>query len=148
MSLLASAVDVCPSFAWAWVSRSYLETFYGDPKLGVEFGEVALRLNPKDPLIFRIYLALANPHLALGQNSEALDSADRGLRRNASIMGFRVLKALALKRMDRLEDARKEASALIARHPEFRIARFLKHAGKFSHLKYSSQDLLTVGLPS
>ncbi|MFC3612529.1 adenylate/guanylate cyclase domain-containing protein [Lutimaribacter marinistellae] len=146
MTLLANAVDACPSFAWAWVSRSYLETFFGDPELGVRFGEVALRLNPKDPLIFRIYLALANAHIALGQNSEALDSADRGLRRNSSIMGLRVLKTLALKRMGRLEDARNESSALIARHPEFRIARFLTHAGKFAHLRDSSEDLLTVGL--
>ena len=147
MSLLANAVDACPSFAWAWVSRSYLETFFGDPKLGAEFGEVALRLNPRDPLIFRIYLALANAHIALGQNPEALDSADKGLRRNSSIMGLRVLKTLALKRMGRLEDAQNEAAALIARHSEFRISRFLLHAGKFSHLMDSSEDLLSVGLP-
>ena len=147
MSLLADAVEACPSFAWAWVSRSYLETFFGDPKLGVEFGEVALRLNPKDPLIFRIYLALANAHIALGQNSQAIDSADRGLRRNSSIMGLRVLKTLALKRMERMDEAQNEASALIARHPEFRIYRFLSHAGKFSHLRDSFEDLLAVGLP-
>ncbi len=147
MSLLANAVDACPSFAWAWVSRSYLETFFGDPALGVEYGEVALRLNPRDPLIFRIYLALANAHIALHQHPKALDSADKGLRRNSGIMGLRVLKILALQRMDRLEDAREEASTLLRRHPDFRVSRFISTAGKFSHLSNSSEDLLAVGLP-
>lgn len=145
--LLADAVRQCPSFAWPWASRSYIETFFGDPRLGVEFAEKALRLNPRDPLVLRIHLALTNAYYGLREYSNALFWAQKGLRRNSNIVGFQILKVLSLSMLGRAEEARDEASALIGWHPNFRVSRFMFHTGKFAHLTDAADALRASGLP-
>ena len=146
--LVADAVEECPSFAWAWVSRSMLESFFGDPAKGVEFGETALRLNHMDPLVFRTYMALTNCYVGLNDNDNALACAERGLLRNPNIVGLQVLKTLALTRLGRQSEATAEASALIGRHPGFRVSKFMFHTGKFTNISNAQDELLASGLPN
>jgi len=147
MALVAGAVEQCPNFAWAWVSRSFLETFFGDPRLGLDFANVALRLNPRDPLIFRMYHALTIAHVTLGEYQNALDTACEGLKYNPNIAGMMLEKVLCLARLGRAEEARAEASNLVLRHPDFSVSRFLSHTGQFQCFTGASQDLLASGLP-
>jgi adenylate cyclase len=147
-SLLAEAVEQCPSFAWAWTSRSMLESFFGDPSVGVEYGKTALRLNHLDPLVFRIYLALTNCYTGLRDSENALVCANKGLLRNPNVVGLQALKIVALSRLGQEANAKNEAQSLIARHPEFRVSKFLYHTGKFANVSDTGDDLLASGLPS
>lgn len=147
-SLVAEAVDQCPSFAWAWTSRSMLESFFGDPEQGIEYGETALRLNHLDPLVFRIYLALTNCYTGLKDSENALVCAEKGLLRNPNVVGLQALKIIALSRLGRLAEAKNEATSLMGRHPEFRVSKFMYHTGRFANVSDTGDDLLTSGLPN
>lgn len=147
MELVANAVEHCPSFAWAWTSRSFLESFFGDPHRGLEFGERALRLNPRDPLIFRTFHAVTTAYIGIGDYQKALDTAREGLKYNSNIFALQLQKVSALARMQCIEEARAEAKNLLNRYPEFRISRFLFYRGKFQSSAGMADDLLASGLP-
>ena len=148
MDLVTNAVELCPSFAWAWTSRSMLETFFGDPHKGTEFGEIALRLNPKDPLIFRTMLALTNADAAKGDYLRALERAREGLRYSSNIVGLMMYQVYALANLNRHEEAKETAARLMLRHPDFRVSRLTFHTSKFTNLPDVTQDLLDCGLPN
>lgn len=147
MELVANAVEHCPSFAWAWTSRSFLESFFGDPHRGLEFGERALRLNPRDPLIFRTFHAVTTAYIGIGDYQKALDTAREGLKYNSNILALQLQKVSALARMQCIEEARAEAKNLLNRYPEFRISRFLLYRGKFQSSAGMADDLRASGLP-
>ena len=147
MDLVANAVEYCPSFAWAWTSRSFLESFFGDPHRGLEFGERALRLNPRDPLIFRTFHAVTTAYIGIGDYQKALDTAREGLKYNSNILALQLQKVSALARMQCIEEARAEAKNLLNRYPEFRISRFLSYRGKFQSSAGMADDLRASGLP-
>jgi len=147
MALVARAVEQCPNFAWAWVSRSFLETFFGDPNQALEFAGTALRLNPRDPLIHRTYHALTIAYTALGDFENTLNAAREGLKYNSNIVGLQLQKVLALAKMARMEEARDAAAILMVRHPDFRVSRFLHHTGKFRNSVGMAEALTATGLP-
>lgn len=147
MELVANAVEHCPSFAWAWTSRSFLESFFGDPHRGLEFGEGALRLNPRDPLIFRTFHAVTTAYIGIGDYQRALDTAREGLRYNSNIFALQLQKISALARMQCIEEARAEADNLLHRYPEFRISHFLFYRGKFQSSNGMADDLRASGFP-
>lgn len=147
MELVAGAAEQCPSFAWAWTSRSFLESFFGDPHRGLEFAERALRLNPRDPLIFRVYRAITTACIGTGDYQRALDMAREGLKYNGSILALHLQKISALARMQRLDEARAEATSVLKRHPDFRVSRFLEYRGRFNSSAGMADDLRASGLP-
>ncbi|WP_181164441.1 winged helix-turn-helix domain-containing protein [Amaricoccus solimangrovi] len=147
MELVAHAVEDCPSFAWAWTSRSFLESFFGDPRRGLEFGERAFRLNPRDPLIFRTFHALATAYAGLGDYQKALEIAEEGLKHNSNIFALKLQKISALARMRRLDEARAEARKLLGAQPGFRIAGFQSYRGKFQGSSDMIHDFRVSGLP-
>lgn len=147
MDLVANAVEHCPNFAWAWTSRSFLESFFGDPHRGLEFGKTALRLNPRDPLVFRTFHAVTTAYIGIGDYQKALDTAREGLKYNSNIFALRIQKVSALVRMNCIEEARVEAKNLLTSWPEFRVSRFLCYRGKFKGSDALTDDLLASGLP-
>jgi len=147
MELVASAVEECPSFAWACTSRSFLESFFGDPHTALEFAERALRLNPRDPLIFRVYHAMTTAYIGTRDFQKALETAREGLKYNPNILALELQKISALVRMRCIEEARAEAENLLIRHPEFRISRFLIYRGKFQSSAGMAEDFRASGLP-
>lgn len=147
MELVANAVEHCPSFAWAWTSRSFLESFFGDPHRGLEFGERALRLNPRDPLIFRTFHAVTTAYIGIGDYQKALDAAREGLKYNSNISALQLQKVSALVRMQRIKEARAEAKTLLNRYPEFRISHFLFYRGEFRSSAGMADDLRASGFP-
>ena len=129
------------------VSRSFLETFFGDAHRGIEFANTALRLNPRDPLVFRMYHALSIAYDGIGDSQNALATAEQGLKYNSNILGLHLQKVLALAKMRRADEARVEAESLLLLHPYFRVSRFFAHTGKFQHYAGAAEMLQATGLP-
>jgi adenylate cyclase len=146
MELVAGAVEKCPNFAWAWVSRSFLETFFGDPQRALEYAETALRLNPRDPLIHRTYHALTTAYSCMEDYDKALDTAQEGLKYNPNIAALQLQKVLVLSKMNRPGEAKAEAANLMLRHPDFRVSRFLSHTGRFRIFAGAAEILIASGL--
>lgn len=147
MELVANAVEHCPSFSWAWTSRSFLESFFGDPERGLVFGKRALRLNPRGPLVFRTLHAVATAYIGICEYEKALESAQEGLNFCPNITSLQVKKISALVKMDRIQEARSEAESLLNYFPEFQASRFLSFREQFNNSDGIAEDLRASGLP-
>ena len=125
LRLLEETTARCPSFAWAWVSSSFLSVYTGDAEGAVRKAETGLRLSPRDPLAFRAYVALCLAHVLTGEFEKVLDYASRGLSMNprATLMlRYRLLACLKLGMKEEAEKARRRHDEI---YPSFRIGDYL-----------------------
>ena len=65
LGFLERAVERCPSFVWARVSIAMLEAMRRDPRHALEACLHAERLNPRDPMAFRLESARIVAYWAL-----------------------------------------------------------------------------------
>jgi adenylate cyclase len=63
LSLIEHAVASCPNCASAWGSSCILYGLKGDVPRALAHGEEALRLNPADPLGYRVYMGMSLAHI-------------------------------------------------------------------------------------
>ncbi len=151
LSLLRNATEKCPSFAWAWTSRSMLEAIHGDPSQAVEFGRIAQRLSPMDPMMFRTHIAISAAFDTMRNHTAALEHARLGLRLNQNPVILETIKIGNLMALGRLEEARKEAQDFATRNQAFRVMRFIEHLKRFRSMKVIVEErreaLLQAGLP-
>jgi len=122
--MVEQATNQCPSFAWAWASLALLELYYRNPKRAIELGEIALRLNPRDPQSFRAEMAIAGAYFNLDRFEECLEYSEQSLRQNPEVQFLIVFKIVCLALLDRIEEARTEIQRFIERHPNFTISRW------------------------
>ncbi len=148
--LVQHATENCPSFAWAWTSRGMLEGVHGDSEKAVEYCQIAKRLNPRDPQMFRVQLALGTAYGELDQFEKAYEAVTLGLRLNPNIVTLYVQAISCLVRFGRIEEAREQARLLMVHSPNFRVLEVAKHLANFRHssLKsYNVEALIAAGLP-
>ncbi|MFN3260938.1 MAG: adenylate/guanylate cyclase domain-containing protein [Pikeienuella sp.] len=125
LRLLEETTARCPSFAWAWISSSFLSVYVGDAEAAIRKAETGLRLSPRDPLAFRAYIALCLAHVILADYGKVLDYSSRGLSMNprASLMlRYRLLACQKLGMREEAEMARQRHEEI---YPEFRISEYL-----------------------
>ena len=91
----------------------------------------ALRLSPRDTHAYLWCLFAGLAKFQLGQEEEAIVWMRRSIDANRNFPSSRFLLAAALARLGRLPEARSEAQAGLALHPEFTISRF--RAGMWSN---------------
>ena len=150
-SLLEEATEKCPSFAWAWTSRARLEGLQGDGERALEFGHIALRLSPKDPMMFRVHVALGSAYENLKRFEEAVEQARLGLLLNPKIAVLNCVMIISLAEPGRLDDARQHTQLLLSHIPEFRVSKLIEHKRHFRALRerltHEEAILLQLGLP-
>ncbi len=71
----------------------------------LERAAVALRLSPRDPLAFRVYIAMALANIVKGDYEAMLESSDRGVALNPRSLNFHYHRAIALTKLGRPEEA-------------------------------------------
>jgi tetratricopeptide (TPR) repeat protein len=86
--------------------------------------EEALRLSPRDTHVHLWCLFAGLAKLHLGRDAEAVAWLRRSVETNRNFPSSRFALAAALARLGRLPEARSEARAGFAIHPEFTISRF------------------------
>lgn len=74
---LDRAIAVCPSYAQGIYARGWTESLAGDALAGRGHVDLAMRLSPLDPLHYAMSGTRAFTHLALHEDREAADWADR-----------------------------------------------------------------------
>jgi len=77
---LERAIAVCPNYAQGVYARGWTASLAGDAVLGRAQVDLAMRLSPLDPLRYAMEGTRAFTHLALGEDREAADWADRAAR--------------------------------------------------------------------
>jgi TolB-like protein len=77
---LDRAIAVCPNYAQGIYARGWTESLAGDALVGRAHVDLAMRLSPLDPLHYAMSGTRAFTHIALHEDREAADWADRAAR--------------------------------------------------------------------
>jgi tetratricopeptide (TPR) repeat protein len=94
MALLNEAVHADPNFAMGWAWRGSAKNGFGEAELAIKDFEHALRLNPRDPLMFTTQGQMAISHFFCGRYDEAISWAETSLRaRPNHLNALRILMA-------------------------------------------------------
>lgn len=78
ISYVQRAMDLCPSCISAWGSSCMLHAMRGEADIAISHGEEALRLSPRDPLIYRAVGGLIIANMAKRDFPAVLASVEKG----------------------------------------------------------------------
>jgi adenylate cyclase len=137
-----------PSSALAFGLSSLIRAWNGDGATAVEHAERALRLSPFDPLSFNAYNGTAYAHYFAGQFDEAARAASMATQANPRFIVPWILRAAALAKAGRIDEAKASAQRVLNLQQSFTISSFL--AGNFTseeRLAVLGDGLRQAGLP-
>jgi len=121
--LIDQAIALNPNMAACWRQRAFASLFAGEHETAIEHVGRALRLDPLDPQIAGLELAMASALMLLGRHDEALDWAKRCHRHNPNaVMNLRVLAA-ANAFVGNLEEARRIVQRILQLDPTLTVSR-------------------------
>ncbi len=116
------------SSALALGFSSIVRAWTGDEAIAVEQANRALRLSPFDPLLYLPYVALTYAHFAAGRFEEAAAAASLASQSNPRFSVPHMLRAAALGRLDRKEEAETEVQRLLELEPGLTVATGIRSA--------------------
>ena len=121
LEALDRSLALSPSSALAFCFSSIIRAWIGDDVTAVEHARTGIRLSPYDPLIYLPYVGLAYSHFFVGHFMEAASAASRASAANPRFSVPCYLRAAALVRLGRLDEAMSTAKALLRLQPGFTI---------------------------
>ncbi|MEM8773467.1 MAG: adenylate/guanylate cyclase domain-containing protein [Pseudomonadota bacterium] len=128
-SFVNRALTAAPSCFSAWSSSCLLYGMRGDTEMAQAHGEVALRLNPRDPLAYRVHMGLAWGALA-ARDWDGLWLATRNARAFAdSVRSFRLYEITVLHHRGERAQARKLSARVLARYPDLSVSAVRTYIG-------------------
>jgi adenylate cyclase len=90
------AVALNPNSFDAWYCRGWVYEIAGLPEEAVRSFERAMRMNPVDPLLYRLFIGIGYASIELRRFDEATVAGKKGLRQNPSFSAvYRVLASAA-----------------------------------------------------
>jgi TolB-like protein/class 3 adenylate cyclase len=120
--LLARAIQLDPNLVLARTWMGWTKVYLGDTDGAIEQLEVALRVNPLDPLRHTISTAMAYAHFFAGRNDEASALARDVVRQQPNfIPGQRIMMACHAV-AGRIDEARQACAAALRIDPTQRIS--------------------------
>ena len=119
---LARAIQLDPNLVLARTWMGWTKVYLGDMDGAIEQLEVALRVNPLDPLRHTISTAMAYAHFFAGRNAEASALATDVVRQQANFVpGQRIMMACHAM-AGRIDEARQACAAALRIDPTQRIS--------------------------
>ena len=112
------AVDLNPNDAVGLHALGNKSDLAGEPD-GISFMEKAQRLNPEDAQLHSHLTFLARAYLNTGAHDDAIDRARQAIRRSPEYAPAYYILAIALGRVGRRDEARRELSKCDVLHPGF-----------------------------
>jgi TolB-like protein/class 3 adenylate cyclase len=143
------ALVLNPNLAAAWSSSGFLRTLLGDPEVGIEHLERAMRISPLDPLMFFMENITALAHFLAGRYNEASLLAERACRKQPYFLGSIRVAAAGNAAAGRLDDARRWITRALQLDPELRVSNLKDRVSWFrpeDFAKYADA-LRKAGLP-
>ena len=125
--------------AHAWMARGFVCGNRGQSDPAIEAFERAMRLSPLDRHRRNFTTGIARAHLVAGRYEQALDWAERTLRKEPDYRGSLETKVIACAHLDRIEEARATLSQVLEALPGLTIARY-----RAFWSRVSSPELLTI----
>lgn len=132
--VLRSAVDRCPNFVWALVSLAAQEAIRGSAEIAMDLCDQAERLNPKDPMAFRLHATRALASWAQCDWESLLKHATRTLSLMPNMWNMQAHMIVALTQLGRTDEMQKAAEAFKSQFPDFRLATHEERLSKQKNL--------------
>jgi tetratricopeptide (TPR) repeat protein len=146
---LDRALMLNPNLAIAWSNRALVKIWCGDHAPAIVCLKHALRLNPLDPLVYRVHALLAYAHFFSGPEDEALSWAEKAFLAQPSWLPGQGIVAACYANAGRIEDARRTVARMLQHTPAVRISNFpvLQTLRRQEDIIRLANDLRTAGVP-
>ena len=151
LALVDRALSLNPNLATAWYASGTVRAFRGDePDVAIEHLQRAMRLSPRDPLMFTMQGVTAFAHFFAGRYEEATSWAEKAFWERPNILATLRVAAASYALAGRPEEARKAVARALELDPEMRLSNLKDRIGIFRHAedyaKYADA-LREAGLP-
>jgi tetratricopeptide (TPR) repeat protein len=151
LALVDRALSLNPNLATAWYASGTVRAFRGgEPDVAIEHLRRAMRLSPRDPLMFTMQGVTAFAHFFAGHYEEATSWAEKAFWERPNILATLRIAAASYARAGRLEEAREAVARALELDPDMRLANLKDRIGIFRHsedyAKYADA-LRAAGLP-
>jgi adenylate cyclase len=113
------AIALEPNFADGYALRAWAWQFEGKPEQALESLNYAIKLNPRPP--FPYLAAMSEIYFNLGEYQKAIDQTESVLQRNPDSQRSRLIQAVCLALMGRIDDAEWDIEELLLLQPDFTI---------------------------
>jgi adenylate cyclase len=131
---LRSVVDRCPNFVWAIVSLAAQEAIRGSAETAMDLCDRAERLNPKDPMAFRLHATRALASWAQCDWESLLTHATRTLGLMPNMWNMQAHTIVALTQLGRTDELQSATEAFKSQFPNFRLATHEERLSKQKNL--------------
>ena len=119
-----AALELSPSCAMAYTLGSVVHAIDGNASRAIEWGEEALRLSPRDPLVYAPHNAIALGHIALGNDDAAFAAAQKTMHAHPTWTTSHMLMAATQARLGRADGAKASAARVLELQPDFTISAY------------------------
>ena len=119
---IEAARELSPSCALALSLGSVVHAIDGDAGRAIEWGEEALRLSPRDPLVYAPHNAITLVHIARGNDEAAFAAAQKTLHAHPTWTTSHMLMAATQARLGRADGAKRSAARVLELQPDFTIS--------------------------
>jgi tetratricopeptide (TPR) repeat protein len=116
------SLTLSPSSALALGFSAVTRAWRGESEIAIQQAEQALRLSPFDPLSNIRHMAIAIAHFVAGRFEEAAAAANRAAQAHPRFSPPYWMRAAALARLGRMDEAKAVAQLLLKVQPQFTIA--------------------------
>jgi tetratricopeptide (TPR) repeat protein len=140
------AVELCPNCVSAWGSGCLLNAFRGRAASAIADAEQALRLNPRDPLAYRVHMGMSLAYLSARRFDRLLACIDAARAFQSTVPVFRLYEIAGRALLGQDERARDLAAKYLALYPEFGMRRLLEQRRAIRAVKTGLHDPLFEGL--
>ncbi len=123
------ANELNPNDSMTLICLGFCEATSGNPQRGIEHGNNALRLSPRDPLRYNMLNILGWGHFAAGEYVKAAEFAQRSVGEAPNLPAPRLCLVIAWITLGEIDRARSEFQAVRKLAPELVDARV---AGQFT----------------
>ncbi len=119
-----AALELSPSCALAYMLGSVVYAVGGDAARAIEWGEEAIRLSPRDSLIYSPLCSITFGHIVRGEDEAAFVAAQKTMNANPTWTTSHILMAATQGRLGDVKGAAASATRVLELQPDFTISGF------------------------
>ena len=124
-----AALELSPSCALAYMLGSVVYALDGDATRAIEWGEEAIRLSPRDPLVYAPLMSITFGHIVRGEDEAAFVAAQKTMHANPTWTSSHILMAATQGRLGHAKGATSSATRVLELQPDFTISGFCTALG-------------------
>ncbi|MEZ5924864.1 MAG: adenylate/guanylate cyclase domain-containing protein [Hyphomicrobiaceae bacterium] len=149
LAMIEQALDINPSFAWAWLFSGWAHVWAGNSEEAVVRVNRAIRFSPHDRQKVNMLAALACAYLFAGRFAEAASHAEAAVHENPNTLLAQSVAAVACSLAGRTAQAAKAVSKLRELNPDLRISNLKDWypIRRFQDISSWEHGLRMAGLP-